>query len=497
MPSLKKILFLLFTMHYSLSTCLYADSVEATVNIQEVVKGNPIQLSIKAIGKSAAFPNINQINGINVTSSGSSQSSSMSITSRGMVSETHTIKTYLFVPNHDMTIPAYTINISGTKYKTKPIQIKVVQSQAPSVQNNGKFSFVLKSDKKSVYVGESFVMSLHMSVSSVLRGVQIGNFVEPTSQDFFIKAIDGQKEYQTKNASVIEKKYIVTTKKEGNFTIDSASAKLGQPDRSRQDIFGRYGMRWSPIVSNTLEIEVKVQEKETDLVGDFSLSAKIETKKGKANKPVNLTVKIEGKGNLEDFEFPKYEIDGVTIYSDKAKVESHLVDNVLMSTYAKSFAFIAEEDFTIPKRSISVYDAKTKEEKVLAIEAYNVNIEGKKVGSMLSTPNAVQTKETQVEKIKEVVVEKKVEVKSVAWWMLALAFILGVILMYLLRFIPNIFRRKEKPYKEAEALKILYAHISEGKEVEEMVRKLYAKKNGDKSVKIDKKELKVMVERFR
>jgi hypothetical protein len=30
-----------------------------------------------------------------------------------------------------------------------------------------------------------------------------------------------------------------------------------------------------------------------------------------------------------------------------------------------------------------------------------------------------------------------------------------------------------------------------------MVRKLYAKKNGDKSVQIDKKELKAMVERFR
>jgi RNA polymerase-interacting CarD/CdnL/TRCF family regulator len=35
------------------------------------------------------------------------------------------------------------------------------------------------------------------------------------------------------------------------------------------------------------------------------------------------------------------------------------------------------------------------------------------------------------------------------------------------------------------------------KEVEEMVRKLYAKKNGDKSVQVDKKVLREMVERFR
>jgi hypothetical protein len=58
------------------------------------------------------------------------------------------------------------------------------------------------------------------------------------------------------------------------------------------------------------------------------------------------------------------------------------------------------------------------------------------------------------------------------------------------------FKRSKSPYKESEALKILYAHINESKEVEDMVRKLYARKNGDKSVEIDKKILKELVERF-
>ena len=493
-----KLFLTLFTIHYSLFTLLSAASVEATVDTQEVVKGNPVQLNIKAVGKAVAFPRINQINGMNVTSTGTSKSSSMSITSSGMVSETYTVKKYVFVPDRDMTIPAYTVNISGKKYKTKPIEIKVVQSQAPTVQKNAKFSFVLKSDKKSVYVGETFVMTLYISVSNDLRGVQIGNFVEPTSNDFFIKAIDGQKEYQTKDASVIEKQYIVTAKKEGNFTIGSASAKLGQVDRSRQDIFGRYGIRWSNIVSNTLDIEVKVQEKESDLVGDFSLDAKIDSQKVKANKPVNLTIKIEGKGNLEDFEFPKYEIDGVTIYSDKAKVQSHLAGTAFVSTYTKSFAFIAEEDFTIPKRSISVYNPNTKETKVLEVASYHVNVEGKKVSTKQATSNSTENKETQADKIKEINVEKKIELKSVVpWWMLVLAFVLGMLTLYLLQVLPRLWQRKERNYKDSDALKILYSHISEDKAVEEMVRKLYAKKSGDKSVQIDKKELKEMLERFR
>ena len=55
---------------------------------------------------------------------------------------------------------------------------------------------------------------------------------------------------------------------------------------------------------------------------------------------------------------------------------------------------------------------------------------------------------------------------------------------------------KQHTFRESEALKILYGHISEDPEAEAMVHKLYARKNGDKSVEIDKKRLKTLVERY-
>ena len=469
----------------------YAASVEATVNTQEVVKGNPVQLRIKAIGGSAAFPNIPNIDGLSVTNSGTSRQSSMQITLNGVQKEISTVRKYIFVPEHDMIIPSYTVRIGGDNYKTKPIHIKVVESQAPQVQKNGKFSFALKAEKTSVSVGESFVVTLFMSISDRLKGIQISDYVAPTAADFFIKEIVGQKEYAHNGYTVIEKQYIVTPKKEGNLTISPATAKLGQPDWSRQDIFGRPSLSWMPIVSNDLTMEVKALNTDAELVGEFTVVTKIDAQKVKANKPVNVTVKIEGKGNLEDFEFPKYEIDGVTVYSDEAKVESHLDGTTLMSSYSKSFAFISENDFIIPERETTVYNPSTKETTILKIPRYEVSIDGKKV---LSTP-VISSNTTAMPVSK--VVEKEVVVKSVNWWISLLAFMLGMLAMYLLRFLPNLFGTKEKPYKESQALKILYAHISEGTEIEEMVRKLYAKKNGDKSVHIDKKELKEMVERFR
>ncbi len=87
-----------------------------------------------------------------------------------------------------------------------------------------------------------------------------------------------------------------------------------------------FGTKWKQMASNSLELEVLPQVQESDLVGDFTLDATIDAQEVKANKPVNLTIKIEGKGNLESFEFPKYEIDGVTVYSDEAKIETKVVD---------------------------------------------------------------------------------------------------------------------------------------------------------------------------
>jgi hypothetical protein len=488
MTTMKKYLLILLASYFTLVTFTYADSVEATVNTQEVIEGNPVTLRIKAIGGAAAFPKIDQIDGSEVTTLGTSRQSSMKITSSGMKSETSTVKKYSFVPQKDMVIPSYSVRIGKELYKTKPIQIKVVKSQAPTVQTNGQFDFQLKTDKSSITVGESFVMTLYMSIDNDLKGIKITEYVAPTASDFFIKEVAGQKEYVNGGYTVIEKQYILTSKKEGNFTVSPAAAKLGQPDWSRQDIFGRPGMTWRPIASNPLKIEVKPLDVDADLIGEFEVETSLDSQSVKANKPVNLKLKIAGKGSLEDFEFPKYEIDGVTVYSDEAKIESNLEGSELESVYEKGFAFISEDDFSIPAREVKVYNPKSKTIEVLKIPGYDVKVTGTKRVAV-PTLNTAQ--------IKKEIIEKERVVRSVDWWMILLAYLLGMLTLYLIRFLPRLGTRKSKSYKESEALKILYGHISEETKVEEMVRKLYAKKRGDKSVSIDKKELKEMVEKYR
>jgi len=221
----------------------------------------------------------------------------------------------------------------------------------------------------------------------------------------------------------------------------------------------------------------------------------------KANKPVNLTVRIEGEGSLDDFDLSDYEVDGVTVYSDDAKVETGLSGSKTKSAFVKSFAFISDHDFTIPARTISVYDTKKGKVSTLEIPAYHIKVNVPQQSTAAvpvtnSTDGKVQTNLKQHDTASEKVVEK-VEVERVAWWMLLLAFMAGAVSLYLLQLLPKFKGRAASPFKESEALKILYAHINDDKEAEAMVRKLYAKKNGDKSVIIDKKELKALVEKYR
>ena len=498
---MKKLLVTLWVMGYGLFTLLSAASVEALLANNEVVQGNMAQLKIVAHGNRAAFPNITEIGGAKVLGRHQGSNNSFSYINGKMTSDRSTTLVLTFAPQKDMIIPSYGVNIDGTVYKTNAIALKVVKSNAPNVANSNKFSLQLRTDKKSVLVGEPLVATVFFSVSKNVRLSENPNYTKPDFDGFFVKELGNEKTYIQGNYQVTELAYLLTPKSEGNFTVGPATAKVGIADMSRRDMFGRFfGTVWTPIASNTLAIEVKPIPQDTDLVGNFVLKSRIDKQKVKANKPVNLTVQIEGEGNLEDFEFLAYEIDGVTIYSDDAKVETQVINKKLKSSYVKKFVFISDHDFNIPKRDISVYDVKKGEVTHLNIPIYDVKVEGApKVvvpTQTMSDKGVVQTNLKQPQEEQKILNNPEIEKQNIAWWMLAVAFIFGMFIMYLSKFL-GIFKRKQNPFKESEALKILYGHMGEDAEVEEMVRKLYARKNGDKSVQINKKELKEMVERFR
>jgi hypothetical protein len=495
-----KQLFILLTLHFVFMTLLNADGVKATVSNTEIVQGNMLQIQIKASGNRAAFPNIQQIEGLPVLGRHESQNNSFTYINGKMKNERTTTLVLTIAPKQDMTIPSYTVNIDGQKYKTAKIAVKVRKSTAPKAMANNKFSLEIRTDKKSMMVGEPLLATVYFSLRNGTRLSENPQYNKPQFKGFFVKEIEEEKTYREGDRQISELRYILIPQTEGNFTIGPATAKVGVADRNRRDMFGRFfGTTWTPIASNTIDVKVNAKPQESDLVGSFKLESHIDAQSVKANKPVNLTISIEGEGSLEDFDLDPFEIDGVTVYADDASITTNLENNGINSRYSKHLAFISDHDFVIPAHTITVYDTQSKTLKKLEIPKYEITVEGKQKSVAAAPTQVANAGKVQTNlKIPETSMldgeEKVKKEKQIVWWIPLVAFILGLFVMYLFTYLPRFrWKIKSPSLKTEEALKVLYPHINESAAIEEMVRKLYAKKAGDKNISIDKKVLNEMI----
>ncbi len=483
---------------------LFGASVKATVGDPNVVAGNSVRLTLEATGESVQFPVIHKIGVYPVEGTSNMTQSSFKMTNGKTTRENIKKQVLSFTPDKAMTIPSFSIEVDGQVMQTNPIEIKIVKSAAPTPGSSKKISLDMVANKQKVFVGEPLLLSVFFNESKQVDLMKV-EYQKPVFKNFFVKEVDGEKTYRKGGYLVHELRYLLTPKYEGNFTIEPARAKIAERGRRKDEFFGTFFDTpiWSQIVSNTLSVEVKSSPEDTDLIGNLKLSETIDATEVKANKPVNLTIKISGEGNLEDFDGLKYEIDGVTIYSDDAKVESNLQGNQLISSYEKKFVFIADRDFTIPSKSFTLFNFKTGKVETMQTESRQITVKGGQV----TTPAVIQSAKPQTIMKRETTdaseegqtdrMENGAE--PPALWILLLVFAGGVVLaLGAVKLLPLLkWKRAVNPMRESEAIKILYPHTSDDPKVEEMVRKLYAKKGGDKSVLIDKSVLKTLVDRYK
>ncbi|MEA3455058.1 MAG: BatD family protein, partial [Campylobacterota bacterium] len=346
-------------------------SVKATVDDPNVVEGNSVRLILEATGEDVKFPTIHQVGDYPVEGVSNSTQSSIKVINGGVTRESVKKQTILFTPIKAMTIPSFSIEVDGQTIQTDPIDIKIVKSAAPTPGSSKKVSLDMVANKQSVFVGEPLLLSVFFNESRQINLMKV-EYQKPKTNDFFVKEVGGEKTYKKGEYLVHELRYLLTPKYDGNFSITPARAKVAERGQRKDEFFGTFFDTpiWSQIASNSLNVEVKPSPEETDLIGDLKLSEAIDATEVKANKPVNLTIKISGEGNLEDFDGLKYEIDGVTIYSDDAKVESQLVGNQLISSYEKKFVFIADHDFVIPSKAFTLFNFKTGKVETIQTESH-------------------------------------------------------------------------------------------------------------------------------
>jgi hypothetical protein len=495
---------LLFT-----SAILHAGSIESIVDSTEIARGDSVLFSIIVVGvESDPLPEMSEIDGIKIDQiTRNNGSDFVHVDGKSVMQHTTTV-TYEFKPKYNMTIPAFQVKVDGKVETSKAINLKVVKAVAGTKRKNKYFSLDIKLNKERVYVGEPVVATVYFRQNMNIKLMEL-DYKKPEFSAFFSKQLEDETTYTEGVYTVHELKYLLIAKREGKTNIEPATAKVAQRVQERQE-GGWFANvpKWSNIASPSLSLEVLSAPTSYDLGGDFTLSSTIDKEDVKANKPVNVTIELKGEGSLEDFTGIEFDLPNVTVYSDDAKVKSSYKKDKLTSHYVKSFAFIADHDFTIPSKKIRLFNYKTGQIKVLKTNSYSIKVDGGRKTevepmSVVHTNKPVEKEQKQESELvtkKDSILQKFKNLPPTIL-LLSLMFFLGAVssifILYMFKYLFGRKKGKQQAFNGHEALQILYPHMGDSPDVEYMVRQLYAIKNGEKKIKIDRELLKELLNKYK
>ena len=476
-----------FLMILLFAVSLFA--VEIKVNKEHILRGESVTLTITAEGENVKFPLIDKIGEYEIEAVSTSKNV---ITKNGKIFKT-TSKYYTFTPLKSVIVPSFLVIVNGKKEFTKELKIDVKQD---SVLGDKNFYLDMFINKKEAYVGEPLKLSI---VFRKRIGVDIQDldFKPPSFDDFWAKELIRPGKEITGSYVVQRIDYVLFPQRAGKLRVGSAVLNIGLPQRGEgifNMIFNR--ISWKKIYSDPISIDVKALPQGVKVFGKFSMDVKTDKKEIAPNEALNLTVSIEGEGNVEDIEPFSLKIPKAAVYTDEPLKKGYFNKGVYHGSFVQKFAVVANESFTIPSFSFSYFDKDKKRVQILKSDPIKVKVKGSsgKTDSLSLQKSFVEKKNR-----KEGIDKTKFYIFS------AIAFVMGVLIGFSLKNV-KFKKRTQKPIslqkkiKEAkndkELLETLLPYVDRSKEIEEIVFALEGNLYNGGNYKIDKKNLAKNIESY-
>lgn len=424
-------------------------SAEAYLTKSSVVMGERVVLVLSAEGRDIKFPEISNVGGFKVTSTGMQQNVEYV---NGVVKK-RVEKHYAFVPLKSIDIAPFEVEVDGKKQLTNALHVEVKKAD----MTNSPFTLEMKIKKREVMQFEAIPIEFIFRRDENYE-VRDLRFTPPKFENFWVK--EGKKNKpELVNGFVVHKmNFFIFPQKGGDFEINPARVDVGVMSKSR-DIFNMLTnqLNWKTIFSNTQSLHVEKLEG-TNLYGDFYISLSVDKKNIEQNEGVNATLKITGSGNFDDIESYRLNIKGVNIYSDKPQVKSQATLANMKGEFVQKFSISSNKDFIIPPLSITYYDAK--EKKLVTKKTAPIELHVKSI--VLEKP--IQTSSSK----KEIVVKEKN-----SYLYLGMAFVLGILVTMFVLFVLKRREYKLPKFKnDRERLKSLLKRRGESEEVDNKISKL-------------------------
>ncbi len=357
--NLGRIVFLL------LFTNILFANISVTVDKKLFYKGDTVTLQIKATGEDIEFPNLKDIAGFPII--GTSTSEQIYVvngkTTRGK------IVNYMFVPNNSMVIPSFIVKVNGGNFKTNPISIKQTIPQV----SKGKDDIVLllETNKDKVYVGEAIVTTVIFKYKVGINLVDAK--LEPFKpNNFWVKGLKGEEPKEENGYMVYKSSFLIFPQRSGNLRLENQLISVALKD------VNSYDTKQVKIFSNNKVIKVLPLSSGLSVQGKYTINATVDKTETSSNDPTNLTISIDGLGNIDDIEEFTLDLPEQVVYSSKPTITSGLQDGNYRGTFTQKISIISDKDFEIPEITFKYFDKTTAKEVEISTTPFLIKVTGKK-----------------------------------------------------------------------------------------------------------------------
>lgn len=390
---------------------LFAE-VKVSVDNSVLYAGDDLTYTITASGSDIEFPAITSIAGNRVLATNSSRNISII---NGSYQKTVS-KSYTFAPKASLQIPSYKVLVDGGVELTKPVDVKIVK---PSQDKSAPIVLDMHLSKEKAHIGEAVRFDLVLKKKPDVRVDKL-EIEEPKFEDFWVRKIDGARqgvegEYSTETYS-----YLLFPQKSGTLQIPAVMAKVGRYVQSRRGLdpffdnaFGR-NLHVSRVFSNEKNLTVAPLPDGLELYGDFNINVSVDKKAVAANKPLNLTVSIDGVGNIDDIKKYSLDIDGAVIYANAPEIKGRVVGEDYLGSFEQKIVIIADGNYTIPPLILRYFDRESQKKVVKKSDPIAIEVKGGRTKAAPQQPSA-QSRIEIADEIKEKPVPVKASVQENSW----------------------------------------------------------------------------------
>ena len=470
MNTILKLLFLLLISSFA----LYG-GVVAKVDAKRVELGDVVTLSLIVSGEDVTRPNVQRVCDSDVIST--STQTNMQIIN-GSVSKSFTLN-YTFMPQKSCKIEPVEIEIDGKVERSNPLEIEVALQ---SMTKDADFTLTLSSDKKELFVGEPFELTLTFKQKRDSEAVDI-KFSPPEFKGFWVKSEMQPQRYQDAKDSITKIVYTMAPQRAGELKTTKAQIQIASRSGGANG-FSTWipTIKWKSYFSNELTFDVKPLPSGITIAGDFTISATADKEEVDANEPLNVTIDVIGDGNLEDIKSFKPSIEGVAVFDEKISIEKDVL--------TQRIAFVSERDFVIPSFSIKYFDPKTKETKIASTKEISIKVKNAKPQEVLN----IKKHETQSEVSEDLKAPQIGIFASLTLFLSGLA--LGVLIMFFMKK-KNFKREDKRSIKDPKTLLMKLLPFRDDEEVKAMIETLEKNIYSNQNIELDKKILRKIKERYK